>query len=81
MDSYDLMGPLVRLLPPEMAHKAALCALRYRLLPPQPFFAHPTLNSECFGLRFLNPVGVAAGFDKNAAVVDALSHRVSVLLK
>lgn len=72
MDSYGLMGPLIRLLPPETAHKAALCALKYRLVPLQPFFSHPALKSECFGLSFFNPVGIAAGFDKNAAVVDAL---------
>jgi dihydroorotate dehydrogenase len=73
MDSYGLIGPLVRLLPPETAHNAALWALKRRLAPRQPSFSHPALESECFGLSFANPVGIAAGFDKNAAVVDALS--------
>ncbi|MGD9489127.1 MAG: quinone-dependent dihydroorotate dehydrogenase [Calditrichaceae bacterium] len=35
-------------------------------------FEHPSLNRELFGLTFKNPVGLAAGFDKNAEAVDAL---------
>jgi dihydroorotate dehydrogenase len=29
-------------------------------------FEHPSLEREVFGLKFKNPVGLAAGFDKNA---------------
>jgi dihydroorotate dehydrogenase len=72
MDYYGLIGPLVRLMPAEAAHDAALFALRARLVPASPAFQHPVLATECFGLSFGNPVGLAAGFDKNAAVVDAL---------
>jgi dihydroorotate dehydrogenase len=31
------------------------------------------LEREVFGLRFPNPVGLAAGFDKNAVALPALS--------
>jgi dihydroorotate dehydrogenase len=34
---------------------------------------NPALAREVFGLRFKNPVGLAAGFDKNARMVDALA--------
>lgn len=34
---------------------------------------HPALRQQLFGLEFDNPVGVAAGFDKNAEVYEALS--------
>ncbi len=34
---------------------------------------HPLLEREVFGIRFPNPVGLAAGFDKNAALVEELS--------
>ena len=34
---------------------------------------HPSLEREVFGLKFNNPVGIAAGFDKNALVIDELS--------
>ena len=40
------------------------------------FFYHyenPVLEKEVFGLKFKNPVGLAAGFDKNAVLVDELS--------
>ena len=36
-------------------------------------FQHPSLAREVFGLKFPNPVGLAAGFDKNAALTDELS--------
>lgn len=34
---------------------------------------HPALRQQLFGLEFDNPVGIAAGFDKNAEVFEALS--------
>ena len=34
----------------------------------------PALEREVFGLKFPNPVGLAAGFDKDARLVDALAH-------
>lgn len=60
------------LLPPETAHAAALGALRLRarLLPaPLPPEVAPV---EVMGLRFANPVGLAAGFDKNGDCIDGL---------
>lgn len=36
-------------------------------------FEHPSLVQEVAGLRFKNPVGLAAGFDKNAEMVDELA--------
>ena len=36
-------------------------------------FQHPALEREVFGLRFRNPVGLAAGFDKNAELTDELA--------
>ena len=36
-------------------------------------FQHPALEREVFGLRFRNPVGLAAGFDKNADLTDELA--------
>ena len=35
---------------------------------------HPTLEREVFGLKFSNPVGLAAGFDKNAVLYKQLSN-------
>jgi dihydroorotate dehydrogenase len=35
-------------------------------------YHHPSLEKELFGLRFSNPVGLAAGFDKDAKLIDEL---------
>ena len=66
----DLALPLARRLAPELAHRLALRALALMPLP-APAADDPKLAVEAFGLRFPNPVGLAAGFDKNAEVPDA----------
>ena len=70
---YCVARPLLFLLPPEAAHKAALCALRMRVkingLSP-PINTNPT---TAMGLKFPNRLGLAAGFDKNGGDVDALA--------
>lgn len=66
-----LSRPFLRALDPEDAHNLALKALRlFPLGPPQP--DPPELRVRAFGLNFPNPVGLAAGFDKNAVAPDAL---------
>jgi dihydroorotate dehydrogenase len=35
---------------------------------------HPSLERELFGLKFKNPVGLAAGFDKNAVLYNELAN-------
>lgn len=75
MDYYSLVGRFARLLPAETAHEAAIAALKNSFIPPQNPLHHPALETVCFGLSFRNPVGMAAGFDKNAEVVEALSKQ------
>ncbi len=72
MDLYSLTGPLLRLLPPEAAHRLAIRALRLGLGRPRPAADDPVLGIRLWGLDFPNPLGIAAGFDKNAEVPDAL---------
>ena len=63
--------PLLRMFDAEDAHRLAVKGLR--LLPtPTPQPDDPKLAVRAFGLNFPNPVGIAAGFDKNAEVPDAL---------
>ena len=66
-----LVRPLLRALDPETAHGLALNALK---VVPLPATApdDEKLHVQAFGLAFPNPVGLAAGFDKNAEVTDAL---------
>jgi dihydroorotate dehydrogenase len=37
-------------------------------------YEHPNLEREVFGLKFKNPVGLAAGFDKNAVMIDEFAN-------
>src|SRR6056297_3728889 len=65
------------LLPPEVAHDLALNALaRGRLLGLPRLLAGCATSEpvECLGLRFPNPVGLAAGLDKNGDYIDALGQ-------
>jgi dihydroorotate dehydrogenase len=68
----DLALPLLRRLPPEAAHRLTLSALRSGLAPRRPRLDPPGLAVTLWGRRFTNPLGRAAGFDKNAEVPDAM---------
>ncbi|WAC27658.1 quinone-dependent dihydroorotate dehydrogenase [Ancylobacter sp. SL191] len=67
----DLALPFARLIDPETAHGLAISALSRLPAGPAPA-DDPRLAVDAFGLRFPNPVGLAAGFDKEAEVPDAL---------
>lgn len=69
----DLGARALRLLPPEAAHRATIGAIQMagRLLP-SAAADDPRLAVRAFGRNFPNPLGLAAGFDKNAQVPDAM---------
>jgi len=68
-DLYSLLRPLLFALPPETAHKTALTALTvYARLRSKPA-VDQTHGLSLFGRRFPNPIGLAAGFDKNATAI------------
>ena len=71
----DLGAAMLRRLPPEAAHRATLrlLALAGPLLPQAPA-DDPALAITAFGLRFPNPLGLAAGFDKNGEVPGAMAR-------
>jgi dihydroorotate dehydrogenase len=70
--AFDTLSlPLLRWLDPEDAHRLAIQGLR--LLPPlRTRLDNAKLAVRAFGLNFPNPIGMSAGFDKNAEVPDAL---------
>ena len=75
----SLLRPLLFRMDPEKAHHLGLAALRAASVAPwmlRPFFSRPpeSLRRELFGLSFPGPVGLAAGFDKNALAVPALAR-------
>ncbi|WP_430910811.1 quinone-dependent dihydroorotate dehydrogenase [Methylobacterium sp. sgz302541] len=68
---FPLVRPLLHAVDAETAHGLTLRGLS--LLPPaRPGADDPCLAVDLLGLRFPNPVGLAAGFDKGAVVPDAL---------
>lgn len=70
----SLVRPLLFRLPAETAHELALHSLSLvpsRLIAKR--FSDPTLSIERFGLKFSNPIGLAAGFDKNGIALQPLA--------
>ena len=66
-----LAQPFLHALEPEDAHRLAINLLKLVPLPKaEP--DDPRLAMRVFGLNFPNPIGIAAGFDKDAEVPDAL---------
>lgn len=78
---YELLRPLLFSMDPERAHERAIGLLSaverrpalQRLLAGRCVVDHPALRVDAFGLTFPNPVGLAAGFDKDARAPRALA--------
>jgi dihydroorotate dehydrogenase len=67
-----LAQPMLLALPPEQAHEATLRALEAGLQGRASAPDDPRITVPLWGLQFPNPIGIAAGFDKDARVPDAL---------
>ena len=63
---------LTRALPPEVSHELALAALEHGFFPRMDVIDDPVLRTAALGLDFPNPLGMAAGFDKDARAFPAL---------
>ena len=76
---YSLFRRILFRLDPETAHQLTLNALRYAgNFPPSNWFLRQLYRSpikpvQAFGLTFKNPVGLAAGYDKDALAINGLS--------
>lgn len=71
MPIYPLLRPLIFTLDAERAHRLTIAALK--LLPPAaPPAPDPVLSTRVAGVDFPNPVGLAAGFDKDGEVPHAM---------
>jgi dihydroorotate dehydrogenase len=74
MDPYAVIMPLIRMLGPERAHRLTVRALATGFGPAQRRPDDPVLRIHALGLDFPNPLGLAAGFDKNAEAWRAALH-------
>ncbi|MFO0749320.1 MAG: quinone-dependent dihydroorotate dehydrogenase [Myxococcota bacterium] len=75
---YELLRPLLFRLDPELAHRLALTGMRaLGAVPPlcaalRALLHVPAEPVVAFGLRFPNPIGLAAGWDKDGLGIDGL---------
>src|SRR5471030_1727870 len=69
---YSLVDTVLSRFDAEAAHGMALRALKSGLVPRDRKLDEPILGVELWGRRLSNPIGLAAGFDKNAEVPDAM---------
>ena len=69
---FDLARPMLFALDPEDAHELTLRSLEFGVYP-RPARPDPEILAvKLWGLDFPNPIGIAAGFDKDARVPDAV---------
>lgn len=76
MNLSELIGSFsaaaLRRFDPEMAHTLAVTAMRFNLAPGLPKVVDDRLAVSFFDMRLDHPIGLAAGFDKDAEIVDVL---------
>ena len=72
---FDAAAAVLRAFPPESAHRATIRAAKiFAPVLPRAGADDPRLRVHALGLTFPNPVGLAAGFDKDAEVPDAMAR-------
>jgi dihydroorotate dehydrogenase len=71
---FSILRPFLFNLDPEVAHDIAIKSLKFNYLPKKIFEVEDEeiLNIELLGKNFLNPIGLAAGFDKSAEAYNSL---------
>ena len=82
---YKLFRPILFLFNPEFIHHISFKVIKIGALVPLKMWtwrflfkvSHPKLEREVFGLKFENPVGLAAGFDKDAEELKRMSPDLS----
>ena len=67
---YNLFKAFLFLFDPEIVHRLTILFIKF--IPINKTSIPPELNIKIFGLDFLSPIGLAAGFDKDAEVYDKM---------
>ena len=68
---FSILRPLIFKLDPEFAHTLAINALKFNYIPKKNI-NNSSIKTTIFGKKIFNPVGIAAGFDKDAEVYNPL---------
>lgn len=68
---YTLAKPLIFKIDPEKAHGMMISAMKMGMVKSCSTVSSPKLEQNLFGLDFKNPVGMSAGFDKNAEIISS----------
>ena len=69
---FSKIRPLIFKLDPELAHSLAIKALKFNYKPIKNIQKDSSIETNIFGKTIINPIGVAAGFDKDAEVYNPL---------
>jgi len=68
---FNKLRSIIFKLDPEFAHNLAIKALKYNYIPNNKIPANSLVETEIFGKKISNPIGLAAGFDKDAEVYNS----------
>ena len=71
-DAVSALGPLLRLLDAEQAHKIGVWAASKGLFPKETRVDDSSLTVTVWGKTFANPIGLAAGFDKDGEAIPGM---------
>ena len=74
MNYYQWIRPLLFLIPPEIAHHITIQAIKKQFLTGDSITHSEALKQKIWGMHFPNPIGLAAGFDKNAECCNQIGR-------
>ncbi|CAF0938216.1 unnamed protein product [Adineta ricciae] len=69
----EVVMPTLRWIDPETVHRFSIQMAKFGLVPRMKTIDDPILHSTVWNRRFKNPIGLAAGFDKNGEAIDGLT--------
>ena len=69
---FNKLRSLIFKIDPELSHNLAIKALKYNYIPINKNLKNSYIETELFGKKISNPIGLAAGFDKDAEVYNSL---------
>ena len=75
MDLFNYLKPIIYKFDPEFCHDMAIFALKHNLVPKFKTRKYDSLKVNLWDMEFSSPIGLAAGFDKNAVATDSIINQ------